>query len=378
MRIVFVHDHKFREVEGSIYSPGGLSNEILSRYTQWFDSITVVGRILHEDHVQKGYSKIENPCVAVVTNTGLERLVKEADAVIVRLPSINGYKAVRYAKKHKKPYLVEVVGCTLDAYWNHGLTGKVFALPAFIVMRHSVRNAPYALYVTSAFLQKRYPCRGKTAGISDVAIEPADQTVLEKRIHKIAEGGGTIILGTAGAIDVAYKGQEFVIRAIPEIERATGKTVRYELAGAGDPSRLKRIAEECCVSDKVRFLGTVKHDEIFSWFDSLDLYIQPSMLEGLSRAVVEAMSRGLPCVAAKAGGNPELIEKDYLFPKGNKRRIPTEIARCILRAEKDAERCAARNYERANGCYCRETLEASRNAFYLDFAHSGKDASDLK
>lgn len=378
MRIVFVHDHKFREVEGSIYSPGGLSNEILSRYTQWFDSITVVGRILHEDHVQKGYSKIENPCVAVVTNTGLERLVKEADAVIVRLPSINGYKAVRYAKKHKKPYLVEVVGCTLDAYWNHGLTGKVFALPAFIVMRHFVRNAPYALYVTSAFLQKRYPCRGKTAGISDVAIEPADQTVLEKRIHKIAEGGGTIILGTAGAIDVAYKGQEFVIRAIPQIERETGKIVRYELAGAGDPQRLQRIAEECGVADKVAFKGLIRHDEIFNWLDSLDIYVQSSMLEGLSRAVVEAMSRGLPCVAANKGGNPELIERQYLFSTKSKKKNADAIAVCVSGAYADRKRTAQRNYMVANTDYNRKELEQKRDRFYQDFAHSGKEKPDLR
>lgn len=369
MNIVFVHDHKFREVNGEYYSPGGLPNGILTRYTDWFGRITVIGRKIKEDIIQPTYSKISNSDVTVVTNENLELLVKKSDATIARLPSINGFKAIHYAKKYNKPYLVEVVGCTFDAYWNYGLKGKIVAIPAYMIMRHYIKNAPYALYVTSEFLQRRYPNNGKTIGVSDVAIESSDKTILEKRIKKIRNNKNIIVLGTAAAVDVGYKGQEFVIKAIPDIMKAIGKDVFYELCGAGDPQRLTNIAREYGVSENVIIKGTIKHDEIFEWYDSIDIYIQSSLLEGLSRAVVEAMSRGLPCIAANKGGNPELIEKEYLFKIGRESNISNEICECIKKISSidNMEQTASRNYLLSNSLFDQNTLNSKRVKFYSSF-----------
>ena len=54
---------------------------------------------------------------------------------------------------------------------------------------------------------------------------------------------------------------------------------------------------------------------MFEWLDDMDLYIQPSLQEGLPRAVVEAMSRGLPALGAHTGGIPELLGEDCIFPR---------------------------------------------------------------
>lgn len=369
MRAVFVHDHKFRRINGEIYSPGGLPNDVLSRYVGWFGSVIVVGRIIDEDQTKANYSKITNSNVMIVTGENLKRLIKEGDCVIARVPSINGYKAISFAKKYKKPYLVEVVGCTFDAYWNYGLKGKILAIPAYLVMRHYVKDAPFTLYVTSEFLQKRYPCKGKTIGISDVAIESTNETTIENRITRIKKNNNSLVLGTAGAIDVEYKGQEYVIKAIPELMKTIRKDIRYELVGDGDTQKLRKIAEECGVEDRVVFKGSIKHDEIFGWFDTIDIYIQSSLLEGLSRAVVEAMSRGLPCVAANKGGNPELVEKEYLFSTDRKEYISKEISRCVqtLIPMETRLEAANRNYFISNHDYDNDLLNTKRMRFYSSF-----------
>lgn len=369
MNILFVHDHKFREINGEIYSPGGLSNEILSRYTMWFDKVTVVGRIIKEDCAQLSYSKITNPHIFIHDNSKLEEKVKETDALIVRLPSKNGYLAGFLANKYRKPYLVEIVGCGFDCLWNHSALGKVLSFPSYFLMRYCVKHAPYALYVTTTFLQNRYPCKGKTISVSDVAIETAGMEVIEKRIEKIEKNSNLLILGTAGAVDVRYKGQEYVIKAIPAIMKATGKDVRYELAGSGDSNRLRRIAEESGVADKVVFMGIINHEKIFEWYDNIDIYIQPCLLEGLSRAIVEAMSRGLPCIAANKGGNPEIVEREYLFSTKNKNDIPREISKCITKmiSKESLRKVADRNYYFANSDYEVNMLNAKRSQFYLSF-----------
>lgn len=372
MEVVFVHDHKFRKINGSFYSPGGLPNDVLSRYAEWFGHVTAVGRIISENQAKPSYSEITNPDVDIVDGGNLQALVKNADCIIARLPSVSGYKAVHFAKRFKKPYLVEVVGCVFDAYWNYGLKGKIFAVPAYFVMRHCVKTAPYALYVTSKFLQRRYPCKGKTAGVSDVAIKAADVSVLQSRLEKIEKTADTLVLGTAGAIDVDYKGQEFVIRAIPELVKRTGKDVTYELVGAGDSRRLKKIALDCGVEDRVIFKGVLKHDDMFRWYDSIDLYVQSSLLEGLSRAVVEAMSRGLPCIAANKGGNPELIEPDYLFSTKRRKKIPAQIIEKVLKAQDNKEQIAKRNFFLANQEYNCEELKKIRERFYYEFKDSCK------
>jgi glycosyltransferase involved in cell wall biosynthesis len=372
MKVLFVHDHKFRKIDGEFYSPGGLSNEILSRYTNWFEKVKVVGRVIDEQEVKDSYSRIANKNISVVPNKGLRKRVHEADAVIARLPSINGYAAVFWARFFQKPVLVEVVGCVFDAYWNYSLVGKMVALPAYLVMRWSVSNAPYSLYVTKNFLQRRYPSKGKQSAISDLELSDIDENVIEKRIERIRSKRNKIVLGTIAAVDVPYKGQEYVIRAIPELEKSVGVRIEYQLAGAGDTSHLMKIAEETGVRNQVVFRGIIPHKEIFCWLDMLDVYIHPSMLEGLSRAIMEAMSRGLPCVAADRGGNCELLEKAYLFSAGNKSKISEEIVRVvssILMGEK-MEKCAVRNYQYVNKFYNNKSLDERRNEFYSEFCDS--------
>lgn len=372
MRLLFVHGHKFREVSGRLYSPGGLPNEVLGRYSALCDELTVIGRIIREEESKSSYSLISDPKVTILTEENLAREVERADGLIVRLPAPVGYRAIHMARKLKKPYLVEVVGCIWDAYWNYGLKGKLFALPAMLIMKHSVKNASHVVYVSQEFLQRRYPTRGRSVGISDVELQKMDDAVLAKRLERIAARGGKLIIGTTASVEVPYKGQEYVIRALPGIMKRLNCEVEYQLVGRGSPDRLRGIAQACGVADKVRFVGILSHDEVFNWLDGIDIYAQPSRQEGLCRALVEAMSRGLPCVASRVGGNPELLDADCVFSMRGDEAVVGRVTEAVCRlADRDRMRAQAeRNFSHARAGFERETLEKKRNELFRDYIDS--------
>ena len=294
-----------------------------------------------------------------------EEQVKWAEFCIVHLPSDNGYQVIKYCRRYNKPYLTVVCGCPWDAYWNHGWQGKLLAPIEYMLLKRAQKEAPYTIYVTNEFLQKRYPTNGVAIGCSNVEIHTGIEGILEKRIEAIRHRENEkrkLKIGTAAALDVAYKGQEYVIKAVAEL-RKEGIELEYHLIGRGDDSRLRAIAESCGVKDDIFFHGAIPHDEVLDFLDGIDIYIQPSKQEGLPRAMIEAMSRGCLCIGSKTAGIPELVEPRFIFNKGDVRGI-VDIIRGIT--QEDMKEQARSNYECAKE-YDVELLNERRNKFIRKF-----------
>ena len=66
------------------------------------------------------------------------------------------------------------------------------------------------------------------------------------------------------------------------------------------------------IDDQVHFIGNKSHKEIPLWLNSADIFILPSLQEGFGLAVLEAMACGLPVVASRVGGIPEIITNPKL------------------------------------------------------------------
>lgn len=378
MKLVFIHSHKFRFINGKFYSLGGLSDEVFERYSKYVDEIIVVARVIPEEKGNAKYSQIKNPKVQIknikdIKIQGLKQIIKDTDCVIARIPSFLSYIGIAFAKKYRKDYLLEVVGCAFDSLWNHGILGKIIAPFMLFIMKVIVRKAKYVLYVSQEFLQKRYPTKGKSIGCSDVVIENAEQNIFEKRIEKIKNTDKTkLILGTIAAVNVKYKGQQYVIEAIKDLKKK-GIQIEYQLVGSGDNAYLENIVRKYGVEKNIIFLGSLPHEKIFEWIDNIDVYIQPSNTEGLCRSLAEAMSRACPCIASNAGGNVELVEKPYIFKKKKVMDIENKILE--LNQEKMVE-MAEKSYTRAQN-YKDEILRKRRDDFYKNFIMStNKEAYD--
>ena len=115
------------------------------------------------------------------------------------------------------------------------------------------------------------------------------------------------IIGTVGRLD-PVKDQVGLVRALAAI-RVDHPTALLVMVGDG-PCRaeLEQAAATLGQAGHVRFLGS--RDDIPAVLPALDVFVLPSIAEGISNTLLEAMATGLPVVATRVGGNPELVAHD--------------------------------------------------------------------
>ena len=237
--------------------------------------------------------------------------------MIIRLPSTLGSIVLHYADKLNIPYIIEVVGCPYDTLSNYNWLGKIYAPFARRKLRSNVKDAKFVQYVTKEYLQRKYPTNGCSVGVSDVVVEKVNDQILNNRVSRYSNGKqlSSLHIATLGAVNVAYKGQDMVIKALAELKKRGINKFIYHIVGLGDQGRLKLLAKELGVEEYVVFDGAIPHEKVFQFLDGIDIYIQPSKTEGLPRALVEAMSRGCVCIGTNVGGIPELLDKKMIYLK---------------------------------------------------------------
>jgi glycosyltransferase involved in cell wall biosynthesis len=389
--VVFAHDLRLqRRPDGRVLSGRGQPWP-WERYLAFTDSLTVACRLEEASAntspgAGEDVSRAQVEFVAVPTLSGpvaalahrrraasiLSAALERADALVARLPSEIGMLAIGLAKRAGKPYAVEVVTCTWDALWNRGgLQGKLYAPISRAAMRAAVRDAPFTLYVTHDFLQRRYPTRGRSVACSNVELSPLDEAVLQRRVAAVRGGRTPFVIGTIALLTVRFKGVQTALEALGS---ARNRLPAFELqvVGAGDPEPWRRLAARHGLEDRVSFLGVLPSERVPEWLDRVDLYVQPSFQEGLPRALIEAMGRGCPALGSTAGGIPELLDPACLHEPGDARAL----AELIVRAAADPawlEAQAVRNFEAARD-YSAPGLDAVRAEFWSEFARFARSS----
>ncbi len=389
MRVLFCHDGPLRKDEYNNYYGTAHNDETFKRFYTIANELAVVIREqdIMSNEANDRLSKITVTPFEVISCPNISSMkgqllnkrfakriisdeVKKSDYIIARLPSFIGNIAVELALKNNKQYLIEVVACPWDAFWNHSLLGKFVAPFMYFITKRKVNNAPYAVYVTNEFLQKRYPTNGENTSCSNVALKEFDERILEQRVKKIESinDGNKIVIGTTAAVNVRYKGQQYVIKALGKLKKQGLTIFEYQLVGGGKKSYLKAIAEKYDVIEQVKFLGAMPHSKVFEWLETIDIYTQPSRQEGLPRALIEAMSRAVPAFGARTAGIPELLEPEFIF--SNTRKNIDEICEILKSYDKKTMLVQAKRNFNESKNYDKEVIEKRRVYFFKNFKSS--------
>jgi glycosyltransferase involved in cell wall biosynthesis len=147
-----------------------------------------------------------------------------------------------------------------------------------------------------------------------------------------AQFGEKFVAGHVGALDNDQKGQEFIIAVARELEH-THPDVQFVLVGGGDDEAMLKAAA-AGLSNLV-FTGFV--DNVGDYLAAFDVFILPSNREGIGSILLDAMEQGLPVVASRVGGVPDIVRDDdtgLLIDPAS----PAQLRDAILALKEDASK----------------------------------------
>jgi glycosyltransferase involved in cell wall biosynthesis len=262
---------------------------------------------------------------------------------------------------------MEVIG---DPYESLGPGGKIHPRRPLIgwwlspEQQRLCREAKVVTYVTQAALQRRYPPSPlvPTMACANVQLPPA-AFVAEPRAYAPTVRPMTLL--TVAILAQPYKGVDVLIAALARCVSA-GMDLRLMVVGDGVHRRqLEQQARSAGLGERVQFLGQVAFGApMRALMDQADLFVLPSRAEGLPRALLEAMARGLPCLGTNAGGMPEVLAAADMVPPDQ----PAALAGLILQVVGSPARLrqmSARSLETARR-YGDDVLGERRLAFYRE------------
>lgn len=359
------------------------------RYLQVFDEVVVFARV--EDVPADTLDRWEvagsgvtvyplpyyvGPWQYLRQRSALKRLARaaidHADAFMLRAPGAVAGLLWRAVRQAGIPYGVEVVGDPWDVFAPGVVSGPMRPLirrKFASEQRRQCRDAAVAAYVTQYALQRRYPTCGWATHYSSIHL-PDDRIVsdeaAESRAARMAAkraDGTPITIVTVGSLAQRYKAPDVLIKAAAQILRA-GQAVEIVIVGDGRfRAEFELLAAELGISQHVHFRGILAEDGVNRELDNADIFALPSLTEGLPRVVIEAMARGLPCVASNVGGTGELLPPEDLVAPGDPAGLAARLE-ALMNEPRDA--CAARirrNLARARD-YAVDVLDARRKECY--------------
>lgn len=145
--------------------------------------------------------------------------------------------------------------------------------------------------------------------------------------------GDIVLVGTVGRL-TPVKDQQLLLRTLDWL-RAEHSDIarRIGLVVVGDGPLRESLAAQCSelgLDEQVWFAGD--RDDVPQLLGALDIFVLPSLAEGISNTILEAMASGLPVLATASGGNVELVEEGVnggLFPVGDYRALGEALAALV-------------------------------------------------
>lgn len=392
MRVAVVIEHRYdRTPDGAIWTSSFFAYSFWLRYLEVFDEVKVVARVRDVPSVPGTFKRADGDRVVFAplpyyvgpwqyvkkmwqVDQAVRAAVGPEDAVILRLDSQLAASIERDLWRAHRPYGAEIVVDPYDVF----APGSVdHPLRAFFrwwfprKLRRQCRMAAATAFVTKDALQVRYPPRSGrfTTNYSSVELpEPA----FAQGPRAFGHLGKRFTVITVTLLDQLRKAPHTLIEAVAALRRE-GMDPRLIIVGDGRfRPDLEALAARTGVADSVDFIGQLPSGEaVWQQLDRSDLFVLASYGEGLPRAAIEAMARGLPCIGSTIEGFYELLPPEDLIAPGNLAEMTAKIKEVIASPER-MNLASARNLEKARD-YGEKALRPRRLAFYSDVKRKTED-----
>jgi glycosyltransferase involved in cell wall biosynthesis len=358
-------------------------------YQSVFDSINVMARIEDVAGVGSEMKLSSGPNVSFtaipyfvgprqfllksgMVRRAVEQVLTGDSAVLLRIPGTLGTVAYRVLKARGQPYAAQIVGDPHEVFAPGAVRHPLRPFFRWWFTRQlkaQARDASIISYVTRTALQERYPSQaGFSNSFSNVQLPEA---ALVNQPRTDWEGLGTAErpcqLLLVGSLAQLYKSPDVMLRAVA---LCADQGLHLQLTFVGDGkhrAELEALARQLKVHDRVTFAGQLSSgDAVRAELDRADLFVLPSRTEGLPRAMIEAMARGLPCIGSTVGGIPELLPAQDMVPPGDAPALARKLQEVLTSPDRMHE-MSRRNLETARS-YADSVLGQQRQAFYKHLA----------
>ena len=336
MNLTYVIDYVFRRTpDGTVWTDTSYDETFWQPYVEIFGEVRLICRVEDVAEPLKQWRKVTGPhvdvaplpmyrgpfgylLVAAKIRFLLRTLLSEADAVILRVPSNLSRCAAEEMRRMKIRYAVEVVGDPHDA-----LAPGVVRMPGRALLRSMFTDAQKRICATATAvsyvagsLQRRYPAARNAPSLvcSDVRL---GRDWLRNQPRRFKPSLRRRLL-TVATLSQTYKGIDVLLRAVAQC-RMQRLDISLSVVGSGKyQASLERQAQRLGIADSVTFEGVIAWGPaLIDCFDAADLFVLPSRVEAMPRALLEAMARGLPAIATNVGAIHEVLSLSEMVEPGD-------------------------------------------------------------
>jgi glycosyltransferase involved in cell wall biosynthesis len=378
--LIAVETRFYKTPDGAIWTENQNDYTFWAKYLDVFSKIIVLARVMdvkikEEKWIISSGSNVIFYCLSSYIGpwdylrkkwkfrNEVRRAVQQCDVAILRVAGAVASLAWKELRSSSIPFAVEVCGDPWESL-KPGTVKNIARPIARVILTYNLKKqclgAVGGSYVTESTLQQKYPTKknGYSVAISDVNLP--EEAFLKKKKEFNKEH---ITIINVGSMETLYKAQDVQIKAIKEC-RDAGLNINLQLVGDGRCKPLyEKLVKEIGAQEYVEFIGKVSDpEEVRNILDNADIFILPSLVEGLPRALVEAMARGLPCVATNVGGIPELLPFNELVEPNDYISLKNKIIEICSNKSKLRE-MSKRNLERSRDFHL-EVLSMKRKEFY--------------
>ncbi|MDC6166173.1 glycosyltransferase [Paucibacter sp. XJ19-41] len=378
--LVVDNAHIYRTPDGKYYAPSLYDNTFFNRYLAIFDKVRFIAKTKLVDRIDTGrFIQIDAPGLEIHElpwTQGLSALARRLPAVLARYRSasagtdcaiyrvsqLESYIAYLF-RDRRQPFYLEVVN---DPETFVHMPTMLRWVNQFM-LRVMLKHADGAAFVTERVLQEKYlpPAR-----LSDARFERSHYSSIELKPdwmgppRRFLSSLQTVHLAhVSNSIDNDIKGHQTAIKVV-HLLKTYGVPVTLTFIGDGSfVDALKAMCQDFNVTEQVRFVGRI-HDraELLRQLRETDLFLYPTRLEGLPRAVIEAMAVGLPTLSTPIAGIPELLDAAYMFDPDDADGFASAIVRLRERPN-ELSAMSQHNVETASK-FSKEILDERRSRFY--------------
>jgi len=243
--------------------------------------------------------------------SGVTRALKNLHADVVHT---HGYRclsscvATYWCKKNKVPIILTPHGIYPPRSLVNALIKSIYDYSfGNLVLKFSSRIVALTENNKQLFLKIGAP-RNKVVIIPNGVDITKYKRICFNNKERKNHGFGGLVLLYVGRIDW-NKGLEKVIEAMPMITKEFGYA-KFLIVGpdyAGHSKNLLYLARKLGVQDSIVMTGKVSGEQILFYYSIADIFVFPSIYEGLSLSLLEAMASHMPVVASRFGGTGDIL-----------------------------------------------------------------------